>query len=50
MLGLKGFATAALSLRGVELMHGIRRGQFDLPALIPQGLNPCEICAPVLTA
>jgi transposase-like protein len=30
MLGLKSFASAAITIRGVGLMHRIRKGQFDL--------------------
>ncbi len=29
-LGLKGFTSAATTIRGIELMHRIRKGQFDL--------------------
>ncbi|MFC3461522.1 IS6 family transposase [Massilia haematophila] len=50
MLGLKSFATAAITIRGVELMHRIRKGQFDLRALALQGQGPCEIWAAVLAA
>ena len=32
MLGLKSFASAATTIRGVELMHRIRKGQFDVGA------------------
>jgi hypothetical protein len=28
MLGLKGFASAAITIRGVELMHCIRKGRL----------------------
>jgi len=30
MLGFKGFATAAITIAGIELMHRIRKGQFGL--------------------
>ncbi|KAA0997367.1 hypothetical protein FVF58_49815 [Paraburkholderia panacisoli] len=30
MLGFKGFRSAAVTLSGIELMHRIRKGQFDL--------------------
>lgn len=30
MLGLKNLASAATRIRGIELMHRIRKGQFDL--------------------
>ena len=31
MLGLKSFATAAVTLSGVELVHRIRKRQFTMP-------------------
>jgi transposase-like protein len=36
-LGLKSFASAAIAIRGVELMHRIRKGQFHLRALGTRG-------------
>src|SRR5579864_2595625 len=33
MLGFKRFRSAATTISGIELMHRIRKGQFDLPAL-----------------
>ena len=33
MLGFKGFATAAGTIAGIELMHRIRKGQFGLGRL-----------------
>jgi len=50
MLGLKSFASAANTIRGVELMHRIRKGQFNLRALGTQGQTPSEIWAAVLAA
>lgn len=50
MLGLKSFASAATTIQGVELMHRIRKGQFDLRALATQGQTPPEIWAAVLAA
>jgi len=50
MLGLKSFASAATTIRGVELMHRIRKGQFDVGALTTQGQTPSEIWAAVLAA
>jgi transposase-like protein len=29
MLGFKGFRNAAITIAGIELMHRIRKGQFD---------------------
>ena len=37
MLGFKGFATAAITIAGIELMHRIRKGQFVLGRLGVQG-------------
>lgn len=50
MLGLKSFDSATITIRGVELMHRIRKGQFDLRALAAQGQTPSEIWAAVLAA
>ena len=50
MLGLKSFACAATTIRGVELMHRICKGQFDLRALATQGQTPSKIWAAVLAA
>lgn len=50
MLGLKNFTSAARTIRGIELMHRIRKGQFELPALASQGRTTPEIWAAVLTA
>src|SRR5579863_9014168 len=33
MLGFKRFRNAATTISGLELMHRIRKGQFELPAL-----------------
>jgi len=33
MLGFKRFRSAATTISGIELMHRIRKGQFDLCAL-----------------
>src|SRR5271155_1349450 len=35
--GFKGFATAAITIAGIELMHRIRKGQFGLGRLGVQG-------------
>ena len=37
MLGFKGFATAAITIAGIELMHRIRKGQLGLGRLGVQG-------------
>lgn len=33
MLGFKRFRNAAVTLSGIELMHRIRKGQFDLTSV-----------------
>ena len=33
MLGLKRFKSAATAISGIELMHRIRKGQFNLATL-----------------
>jgi len=50
MPGLKSFASAAITIRGVELMHRIRKGQFDLCAVTTHGQTTPEIWAAVLAA
>ena len=50
MLGLKSFTSAATTIRGIELMHRIHKGQFDLYALVLQGQTTSEIWAAVLGA
>jgi transposase-like protein len=50
MLGLKSFTSAATTIRGIELMHRIRKGQFDLRDLATQGQTTPEIWAAVLAA
>jgi transposase-like protein len=50
MLGLKSFSSAAITIGGVELMHRIRKGQFDLRSLATRGQTPSEIWAAVLAA
>ena len=37
MLGFKGFRNAAITIAGIELMHRIRKGQFELGRLAVQG-------------
>ena len=36
MLGFKRFRSAAITISGIELMHRIRKGQFNLATLAPQ--------------
>ena len=50
MLGLKSVTSAATTIRGIELIHRIRKGQFDLRDLATQGRTTPEIWAAVLAA
>jgi len=50
MLGLKSFTSATTTIQGIELMHRIRKGQFDLRGLGTQGQTSSEIWAAVLAA
>ena len=50
MLGFKRFAHAALTLSGIELVHQIKKGPFDVSALCsPQTRTP-QIWEAVLAA
>jgi len=40
MLGFKRFRSAAVTISGIELMHRIRKGQFDLADMGPEDINP----------
>lgn len=50
MLGFKRFRSAAATLSGTELMHRIRKGQFDLTSVLLKGTNPPSIWMAVLSA
>ena len=39
MLGFKRFRNAAVTLAGIELMHRVRKGQFDLTS-VPFKIRP----------
>jgi transposase-like protein len=43
MLGFKRFRSAATTISGIELMHRIRKGQFDI-----SGLRLNETAAPAI--
>ena len=43
MLGFKFFERAARTIAGIELLHRIRKGQFDLGRLGVQGQAAPEI-------
>jgi hypothetical protein len=50
MLGLKSFASAATKIQGLELMHRIRKGQFNLLLLATQEKTTPEIWEAVMVA
>jgi len=50
MLGFKDFTAATITLAGVELLHRIRKGQFDLKQLGVAGKTAPEIWQAVLAA
>ena len=50
MLGFKRFEYTAITLSGIEFVHQIKKGQFDVSALCsPQACTP-QVWAAVLTA
>ena len=50
MLGFKQFKTAAVTIAGIELLHKIRKGQFDLRRLRLNGEGAPAIWSAVLAA
>ena len=50
MLGLKRFRSASITIAGIELMHRIRKGQFNLGELLNKGNTAPEIWNAVLAA
>ena len=40
MLGFKRFKNAAITIAGIELMHRIRKGQFNLAARLKEATAP----------
>jgi transposase-like protein len=50
MLGFKWFKTAAVTIAGIELMHRIRKGQFNLGRLCLKDRTEPEIWNAVLQA
>ena len=50
MLGFKRFGTAAIAIAGVELLHRIRKGQFNLGRLRLKGRRAPAIWEAVLAA
>jgi transposase-like protein len=50
MLGFKRFEHAALTISGIELVHQIKKGQFDISALCPPQTRTPQIWESVLAA
>jgi transposase-like protein len=50
MLGLKRFRSARITIGGIELMHRIRKGQFNIDKLCVKGKTTPEIWTVVLAA
>jgi transposase-like protein len=50
MLGFKNFDCAATTVAGIELLHRIRKGQFDLGRLRPKNQSVPAIWNAVLAA
>jgi transposase-like protein len=50
MLGFKRFRNAAITISGIELMHRIRKGQFDLTAVHIKDTSAPSIWRAVLSA
>jgi transposase-like protein len=50
MLGFKRFRSAAVTISGIELMHRIRKGQFDLTDMRLKDINPPALWMTVLSA
>jgi transposase-like protein len=50
MLGFKQFRNAAITISGIELMHRIRKGQFDLTATYIKDTSASSIWKAVLSA
>jgi transposase-like protein len=48
MLGFKRFRSAATTISGIELMHRIRKGQFDLSALALEEVTVSSVWSAVL--
>jgi transposase-like protein len=48
MLGFKRFMNAAITISGIELMHQIRKGQFDISAAGIRGVRVSQLWDAVL--
>src|SRR5205814_4285161 len=50
MLGFKRFAHASITISGIELVHQIKKGQFDVSALCSSGACSQQVWEDVLAA
>ena len=50
MLGFKRFTHAAITISGIELVHQIKKSQFDISALCPPQTRTPQMWESVLTA
>ena len=50
MLGFKRFRSAAVTISGIELMHRIRKGQFELTDMHLKDVNAPAAWMTVLSA
>jgi transposase-like protein len=50
MLGVKHFAHAAITISGIELVHHIKKGRFDISGLCAHQARPPQDWDSVLTA
>ena len=50
MLGFKCFAHAVITISGIELVHQIKKGQFDVSVLCPPQFRLPQIWEAVLAA
>jgi transposase-like protein len=50
MLGFKRFQSAAVTISGIELMHRIRKGQFNLTGMCLKDTTPSVVWMTVLSA
>ena len=50
MLGFKRFAHAAITISGIEFVHQIKKGQFDVFAFCSSGARTPQVWEAVLAA
>ena len=50
MLGVKCFAHAVITISGIEVVHQIKKGQFDIAAFCPPQTRTPQIWESMLAA